>query len=286
MELESERLYQRCPQCGHEIRLTQSLPEPMLNEILGEHVRKPDIKDRFQVKLSLKATPKRDLLIDVGSGSGRFLFHAHKVFRQVLGVEPSKQARDFAQSILQIPTTAELPLERIRDASLITFWHSLEHIPKEGIEQILQEIAAHLPKDSPLIFSVPNNAGLHARIFGSRSVFFDRENHLHQFSYKSLTDLLKKYQFRTASVHTSFAYSFLGNLLSFVNLFFKEHNVVYLTLRRANASQYSRARLLTKAAILAILCAPLAVLLYAFEVVFPQHGAVATLVALRQSPAN
>lgn len=268
--------YLRCGGCGHEIRTSRDVKGELVNEALdATKIKKPDMKDRFQIGLAIRLGKPHVSLVDVGCGPGRFLYHAQRYFNRHLGIEVTTAAMNFGRRQLHVNINNELSAADLKDTSLLTMWHSLEHIDPNGITHLLTLYKDNLPKTSRLLISVPNRSSLHFALFGSRSVYYDYDHHLHQFSTKSLEMLLEKYGFKPEFAVTGVMYSFVGAALSFVN-FFGPHNLLYMVLRRAERRPAQNIQLALYLAILAIFT-PFAALIFAWEKLNPRSGGVLTM---------
>jgi SAM-dependent methyltransferase len=257
----------RCRGCGHEIRAGEPRQTAMVNEaLIAERMRRPDLKDRFQIRVALSAALGRRRIVDVGSGSGRFLFHVRRYFAEHLGIEITPECLEFGRSELHLNLSPALDAANIGEPDLVTFWHSLEHLPTERMTEVLELLGA----SARIVVSVPNGATR----FGTRSVYYDPENHVHQFTARSLDLLMSRFGFEPIRAYTGLAYSWLGNALSLVNLVTRKHNVLYFGLRRnADASRLS----LMFAGGAAVIALVAAFPLYLFELLAPRRGAVLTI---------
>jgi SAM-dependent methyltransferase len=271
--------YERCSGCGHELRVNDRGQTLMVNEALKkERMLKPDLKDKFQVGIVKAIAQDCALIVDIGSGSGRFLYHVKQLFHRAIGVEVTPECIEFARTQLGLEITSDPQTDVLASANVITFWHSLEHIPIGEIGRLLGQIQVSKSSNLRVVVSVPNVQSLHYGLFGRESVYYDLANHIHQFSTDSLERLFKNYGFEVDRAFTGFGYSFLGAVLSFVNWFTPGHNFLYLYLRRSEkAHPVARALVAGLVAPLVILAAVPAALIYVFELMRPQRGGVLTL---------
>jgi len=252
----------------------------LINEVLDlKKIQKLDSKVRFQVALTEKVSLGFSSLVDVGSGSGRFLFHCKNIFQRKLGIEADSRSREFSKRILDLNIDEKIKSEIFKSADLVTFWHSFEHFSEEMMTQCLSSAQHSENSNLRLVICLPNVESLHYRIFGEKSVYYDFQHHPHQFSTTSLQTLLKKFGFEIVSRHTSWAYSLMGNALSIVNKLTSDYNFLYMTIVRGQKS--SNGKLLFHLCLLGT-SLPLALALYLYEATRPQNGAVLTAVFMKK----
>jgi hypothetical protein len=169
-------------------------------------------------------------LLDIGSASGRFLFQNRREFKRVTGVEVTPECVEFARGLgLEIVTDLD---SMDGSPSVVTFWHSLEHVPAETIGKMLAWIRGHATSDTVIIVSVPNADSLQAILLREHFAFYDVPNHIHQFSLKSLDLLMDSSGFERASMFRSFAYAGFGWLQGLLNIFNRHHNYFYYRKKR------------------------------------------------------
>jgi hypothetical protein len=215
----------------------------MINDVLTlRRHKRPDAVVRFQRAVALRVRRGHDLLVDIGAGSGKFLFAMQDEFRILLGVEINDTSRRYATDVLQLPMAPTLP-SSLRALSLATFWHSLEHIPADAIGPLLDRLRASSGQRSRVIVSVPSATSLQYRLFRRSSAFYDVPNHLHQFSPTSLDMLMARHGFERVSRHFAFPYALFGHVQSLLNLVNPIHNYLYFRRKRGHTFGISRPRL-------------------------------------------
>lgn len=226
--------YRRCIGCGHELRDGGGGQTLMLNEPLdAAQVRRPSGLDRFQAAVAARwlSGSAGGTLVDLGCGSGRFLLGQRDRFAAAVGVEITPAAREFCRRELGLDVVADLAAVEGPIAAA-TAWHSLEHFPVAALGPALDRLAALMPPEAPLVVSVPNAASFQARWFGARWAFFDRPNHVHQFTPASLAHLLADHGFAPVAAAVSWPYNLFGYTQSLLNLAVPGHNRLYLRLKR------------------------------------------------------
>ncbi|MFN3821747.1 MAG: class I SAM-dependent methyltransferase, partial [bacterium] len=132
--------------------------------------------------------PPGGRVIDIGCGTGEFL-NAIKNDYQVAGVEPEEQAANFGRDHYRIPiytgTIDDLPQDLAAD--LITFWHSLEHIP-QPVEDLIKALK-HLKPQGKVLIAAPNCSSWDARIYQANWIAWDAPRHLYHFTPVTLSQL-------------------------------------------------------------------------------------------------
>lgn len=226
-----------CRACGHEVQPVPAQAPDIINEqLIRSQVERADSLDRFKSAVAKLSTVKQDLLIDIGSGSGKFLYLNKDRFADHLGIEVTPECVEFSRALgLKIQDH----LGPVRNPSLVTLWHSLEHLSKEAAEKVLGTLNASATQDTRVVISVPNSESWQARIFSTDWAFFDPESHIHQFSPRSLNLLMSKFGFRQERSFYSFIYIFSGYVLSCVNSVTPGHNYFYMAVKRGRPSPYS-----------------------------------------------
>lgn len=268
--------YRRCLGCGHETFVGGTTPGFMVNDALKEEeVRRASFLDRFQGKILARffGDRRKGLLVDVGSGSGKFLLHHGSGFAQRVGIEVSPASVKFSQNVLKLRILGDIrDVEGEIDA--VTAWHSLEHFPASALGTLLAGLRAKLSAGGCIVVSVPNAASFQYRWFRGRYAFFDVPNHLQQFTPDSLRRLFAAHGFACTEEAISWPYNVFGYIQALLNCVMPGHNYLYYRLKRA-APRASAGRDLAGFCLLP-LAAPLGGLLALLDAVFPARQGVLT----------
>jgi hypothetical protein len=238
--------YRRCRGCGHETLVAGGDSSGIVvnDELDPVRLRRADGLVRAQRRVVLQGARARDLLVDIGCGSGRFLHHCKGLFRRRLGVEPGAASAEFGRRQFDLVIEDALPADLRAVPSVVTFWHSLEHIPAGEIDRLLGHLAVAVDAESGLMVCVPNGASFQARWFGEGYAYYDAPHHLHQFSPASLDMLLRRHGFEPASDAFIANYIAFGYTQSLLNAIVPIRNFLYQKLKRgAPAAGSRRARL-------------------------------------------
>ncbi len=155
--------------------------------------------DGCYVRNLVKSLKNRKLL-DIGCGSGIFLEVAKSRGFKVKGI-------DFNKHILHIlPENIKedviigdfLSYETDEKFDVITMFFVLEHMP--NVKEVLRKVWGMLKYGGILAISTPNGNGFTASLTPSNYYSLIPEDHLYEFSVKSLTNLLKKNNFRISRI--------------------------------------------------------------------------------------
>jgi SAM-dependent methyltransferase len=135
----------------------------------------------------------RGRVLDVGCGTGRFLWLAREAGYEVQGVELAGYAAALGREKLGLPIRAGR-LEELDPAlrfEAITMWDFLEHTPDPLA--ILGAARRLLVDGGHLLMTVPNVGSWWARAMGKRWVGFDKASeHLFYFTRASLRRMLAR----------------------------------------------------------------------------------------------
>jgi len=139
-------------------------------------------------------------LLDVGSGSGQFLYEMKHFGLETYGVEPGdfdkKSAKKYGLNIKKTDLIKAKYPSNFFD--IVTIYHVLEHV--DNPSEILKEIKRILKKGGTLIIGVPNTNSLAQRLFRSNWISFDVPRHLFDFSEEILIKYLKKNSFKIKKI--------------------------------------------------------------------------------------
>lgn len=226
--------YARCSACGHEIHIGPISDSFIINDSLSKkEIAKKNGLDRFKEKIVANSALNRDFLLDVGSAGGKFLFYEKSKFKDYAGIEVTEESLNFSKKELGLKIFKNISeLKGVDNFSIVTFWHSLEHIPVRFQDEIFKFLHVKANKDTRIIVSVPNADSLLYKICGGKYAYFDPESHIHQFTPASLDGLLGKYNFFPQKNFFSFSYSFFGYLQTLLNFGNIRHNFLYYCLKR------------------------------------------------------
>lgn len=229
-------------------------------------------------------------LLDIGCGKGHFLAAARAAGWEVVGVDTSPAAAEYAHRhygiSVHVGDAQEIKLDRPFDA--VTMWHVLEHLadPSATLD-LAREL---LGPGGRLVVSVPNLASAQARAFGNHWFHLDRRHHLHHFTPEALRALLTRRGFTVERIGSFYpemeGVGFVQSLLNRVGF---EDDLLYRFLKRDGtvhstpqiAGSIALGAISLPAALALILMAPLVGLGASIQVVATVRGEVAAVGAPR-----
>jgi SAM-dependent methyltransferase len=137
-------------------------------------------------------------LLDVGAGFGFFLYEMKKKGWEVVGVEVSQKAMDYAKDILGI-TTHPGPLERVsfpdNHFDVVTGFYVIEHLPNPIA--FLSECYRILKPGGLLLLRYPHTTPIKhlLHLFGIKNCLYDLPAHLSDFSPRMIQRCLERLGF-------------------------------------------------------------------------------------------
>ena len=139
-------------------------------------------------------------LLDVGSGSGQFLYEMKKLGLDVYGLEPGNfnETESKKESLRIEKSTLEKTKYKKESFDLITLNHVLEHL--ENPLSTLSKIKTFLKKEGVFIVGVPNSRSLAHFLFRKNWYQLDIPRHLINYSDENLIYTLKKAGFKVKRV--------------------------------------------------------------------------------------
>lgn len=145
------------------------------------------LKNKLNLINSLQ--PNKGRILDIGAGTGDFLFVAKENGWKTTGVEPSEKAKKIAKNkgVSFVENTSELENHSF---DVITMWHVLEHVP--NLDNQIKELKRLLKPNGSLIIAVPNFKSFDAKHYGKYWAAYDVPIHFWHFSKKSIKLLFEK----------------------------------------------------------------------------------------------
>lgn len=149
---------------------------------------------------------KRGKLLEIGCGSGKFLYKMKAQGWEVEGIDFDLQAVQIANQKYEINAKAKKLEEMNYSSNLfdaITMNHVIEHVPDPAF--IFQECYRILKKGGSLIVTTPNTDSWGHEKFGRCWRGLEPPRHLHLFSMKNLCECINRAEFKEIKAWTSTA---------------------------------------------------------------------------------
>jgi len=218
-----------CKNCG----LARTWPIPFEGKTTPYQKEKSYLERKEKIKLwqrfakssisRIKKYKKEGRLLDVGCNLGIFVKEAQKAGFDAYGIDPSRYAIKEGEKLFRLSgkllhgslTTISFP-ENYFD--IVTLIHSLEHI--HNLNFVLKKIYSILKKDGILLIEVPNFNSLWRKLLGERWYGFYFQQHVWQFTSKSLQSILKRHKFSILKIDTrhSMYHRLSFNLIGLIKL--------------------------------------------------------------------
>lgn len=161
----------------------------------------PSIGHEFNLKIS-KQYIKGKIVLDVGCWSGQFELLSSKYATRIVGVDPGKQAINYARkknkkAEFLVADALNLPFKKnIFDT--VTFFDVIEHLPVKTELRALKEIYRVLKLKGYLILATPNNHPISILLDPAYFLY----GHRH-YSMKTLKNLLTLANFKVIKTYQS-----------------------------------------------------------------------------------
>lgn len=155
--------------------------------------------------------PQKGKILDIGAGTGDFLFVAKENGWQTIGVEPSSRAKKIALG-KGIDFIEHINTLENNTFDVITMWHVLEHVPNLDLQ--IQELKRLLKSNGTLIVAVPNFKSYDAKYYKEFWAAYDVPIHFWHFSKTAIEKLFSKVEMKVEKVLPMKFDSFYVSLLS------------------------------------------------------------------------
>ncbi len=193
-----------CPLCTHLFTHPQPHPENIGRYYASEkylshtaqgkdlissvyrYIRSINLRGKYRMVSGYRTRGK---LLDIGCGTGYLLHHFQSEGWEVTGIEPGKQARDFAIENLGVKVLDEGAIPDLSDTGfdVVSMWHVLEHV--HDPLQRMGEVNRLLTPEGIAVIALPNHRSYDARHYGRYWAAWDVPRHLHHFNPKSFAKL-------------------------------------------------------------------------------------------------
>ncbi len=176
---------------------------------LYQKVRTLSIIKKYKLISELVRSKK---ILDIGSGTGEFLYYMKSKGYDTYGVEIAKKARELSIKNHKLFIKDSLSSLKENNFDIITMWHVLEHV--YDLDGYMKKIKSLLNDNGILIIAVPNHKCFDQKFYGKHWAGWDVPLHLWHFDKESMLKLSNKYGFEISSTHPLYFDSFYVSLLS------------------------------------------------------------------------
>jgi 2-polyprenyl-3-methyl-5-hydroxy-6-metoxy-1,4-benzoquinol methylase len=147
-------------------------------------VKNHTLKQKLLLLNSFKLGSKS--VLDFGAGTGDFLKICKNNNWQVLGIEPSAEARENAvkKGIYLKENLLDVTNQKF---DVITLWHVLEHV--ENLKNTIKVLKSLLQPEGRIVVAVPNYKSYDAEFYKEHWAAYDVPRHLWHFSQKAIRKL-------------------------------------------------------------------------------------------------
>lgn len=153
-------------------------------------VRNRSLKKKYSL---VRRLSNQRSLLDIGCGTGAFLDHVNQHDWRCVGLEPSKQARDYAYEHYRLDVGDLSRLEQMPagEFNVITMWHVLEHVHR--LNELVEKVSSIMQKDGSFVVAVPNCDSYDAKKYGADWAAYDVPRHLYHFRQDQMKKLMAKH---------------------------------------------------------------------------------------------
>ena len=162
-----------------------------------------------------KNTPQNNpRLLDVGCGTGDFLYSCLKKGWQINGIENNKNAKNNSRTEVSsfIFDDFEFLKSQPERFDIITMWHSLEHII--DLKQTIVDMKKLLTNKGVIVVACPNHKSFDAMFYKESWAAYDLPRHLWHFDKDSISKLFVEHNMQLTKTLPMYWDSFYISILS------------------------------------------------------------------------
>lgn len=178
-------------------------------ENIYQLVKKYTLNKKVKLIKGLNVGEKK--LLDIGCGTGEFLFNANKKDWYTVGVELNDNARKKALD-KNLEIYKSLDDLNNKKFDVITLWHVLEHLP--NLDEQINKIRSLLNNNGTLIIAVPNYKSYDAQYYKEFWAAYDTPRHLWHFSQNAIKNIFKNKKIKVVKTIPMYFDSYYVSLLS------------------------------------------------------------------------
>ena len=159
---------------------------------------------RYKLKNLKNHINKNKIVLDYGSGDGRFAEYLNQLQIKTMTYDPLVKKLDESE-----PNSYQTPENQI---DTIMMWHVIEHIP--DLDSSIKAIYNSIKNKGSLVVAVPNIDSYDSKHYKECWAGFDVPRHLYHFNHESLINFIEKqgfiYNYRKPLIFDSFYVSILS----------------------------------------------------------------------------
>lgn len=176
-------------------------------------VRKKTLNSKKKLIVKKTKLSKGEIL-DIGCGTGAFLYTMKKAGWSVTGLEPDAVARQKANELYGLQPFDPQKLFELKPCTyeVITMWHVLEHVHE--LQAYIKKMAELLTSNGKLFIAVPNYTSYDASIYKEHWAAYDVPRHLYHFSPQAMKQLLINHNLKLTAIKPMWFDSFYVSMLS------------------------------------------------------------------------
>lgn len=163
---------------------------------LYQIIKKQNIKTKYH-----QIVPKNQTghILDIGCGTGDFLFYCSQKSWKIAGVEPDIKAKKIAEELLGESIFSENETYHWADSTfdLITMWHVLEHV--SDLNKQFNELNRLLKNGGTLVLALPNYMSDDACYYKEHWAAWDVPRHLYHFNVEIIEQIAKRFGFKLSN---------------------------------------------------------------------------------------